>query len=279
MGSGETHKKLELEYEQINENIRFLADVRFKLLALVPALGGVAVFILARRVGLQSGEVTSSSLLEFLSVVVFAVLGFLATLGVTLYDQRNSELYNALIHRARHLELQFGVSSSPGGTKRRRDGSPFPHGGQYRERPKKERRFIFKAGHDLALALIYGPLLGAWLFPISYTVARFAALRHEYALAGSVILAGIGAAGFAWWLIVLDAQDNKRYHDAAEKDGLNDDDTVKEETMNPEKSVPDSFKTYEDGKHRRIPTAFHSEWRSICRRQAAGRSRPLPYPW
>jgi len=69
MGSGETHKKLELEYEQINENIRFLADVRFKLLALVPALGGVAVFILARRVGLQSGEVTSSSLLEFLNVV------------------------------------------------------------------------------------------------------------------------------------------------------------------------------------------------------------------
>ena len=57
-------------------------------------------------------------------------------------------------------------------------------------------------------------------------------------------------------MIALDAQDNKRYHDAAEKDGLNDDDTVKEETMNPEKSVPDSFKTYEDGKHRRYQLLF-----------------------
>ena len=61
MDSGQT-----LEYEQINENIRFLAEVRFKLLALVPALGGVAVFILARRVGLQAGELSSASRLECL---------------------------------------------------------------------------------------------------------------------------------------------------------------------------------------------------------------------
>jgi hypothetical protein len=86
-------------------------------------------------------------------------------------------------------------------------------------------------------------------------VARFGALRHGYALAGSVIVAGIGAAGSVWWLIALDRQDNQRYQDAAEKDSLTDDDT-KEEIMNSEKSVPDSFRTYEDGKHRRYQMLF-----------------------
>jgi len=185
------------------------------------------------------------------TVVVVALLGFLATLGITLYDQRNSELYNALIHRAKHLEKQFGVPSSPGGLKR------LPQGGQFRERPEKNRRIVFKAGHDLGLALIYGPLLGAWLFPISYAAARFGAVCHGYALPASVILAGIGAAGFAIRLVALDAHERERYKAAAMEDGLYEDDPAnRERTMNDEKEVPESFKTYEDGKHRRYQLLF-----------------------
>lgn len=257
MGSGEIHPTLALEYEQINENIRFLADVRFKLLALVPTLGGVAAFILARRVGLQSGDVNISSRLELITVVVFGLLGFLATLGITLYDQRNSELYNALIHRAKHLEKQFGVPSAPGGIRRLADGGRLPEGGQYTERPLKNRRLIFKAGHDLSLAVIYGPLLGAWLFPIFYAVARFGDLSHEYAFTASVLLAGIGAASFIKRLNTLDTNDSKLYNDAAEKDEVNEDDSAnRERTMNAEKTVPESFKAYEDGKHRRYQLLF-----------------------
>ena len=96
------HPYLELEYTQINNNFRFLAEVRFKLLALVPILGGAAVFVLA-RVGLEAGKAPASSHPELLVVLLVSLFGFLATLGLTLYDQRNSELYNALIHRVKWL--------------------------------------------------------------------------------------------------------------------------------------------------------------------------------
>jgi hypothetical protein len=211
------HWKLELEYEQINENFRLLADVRFKLLALVPTLGGAAVFVLT-RVGLQAGQGQSPIASELLPVVVVGVFGFVATLGITLYDQRNSELYNALIHRARHLEKEFGVPSAPGGLKK------LQLGGQFRERPQKHRLLVFQAGHDLALALIYGPLLGAWLFPITYGTTRLLGGGHGVAQAGAAILAALGGAVFVRWLIVLDGNDRRLYEAAARRDGLTEND-------------------------------------------------------
>jgi hypothetical protein len=208
----EAKVKLDVEYEQINENIRFLADVRFKLLALVPVTGGAAVFILSQRVGLQTGEVASTSFFELLPVLLIALFGFLATLGITLYDQRNSELYNALIHRAKHLEITYGATPTPGSIER------LQYGGQYSERPRKHRRMIFKAGHDLALALIYGPLLGAWLFPISYASVRLASTSQRSALTASVIMAMIGGVGFAISLTALDHRDRELYKAAAIRD-------------------------------------------------------------
>ena len=87
--------KLNAEYQQVNENFRMLADIRFKLLALIPVLGGVAIFLLS---GLQ--QVEEESQLGYGLLLLISGLGFLATLGVTFYDQRNSELYNALIRLA-----------------------------------------------------------------------------------------------------------------------------------------------------------------------------------
>ena len=163
------HANLELEYSQINDNIRALADIRFKLLSLIPALGGAGIFVLSRT-GLETYGKPGSADTDLVVVLFVGIIGFVATLGIILYDQRNSELYNALIHRARHLELAFKVPGSPGGLK------AVSSGGQFRERPQKRRRLFLTAGHDLALALIYGPLLGAWLFPVTYTAARLATL-------------------------------------------------------------------------------------------------------
>lgn len=207
------HPKLDLEYAQINDNFRFLADVRFKLLAFVPTLGGAAVFVLA-NLGLEAGKSQASSNPELLIVLLVSLFGFLATLGITLYDQRNSELYNALIHRAKYLEKAFGIQGAPGGLK------IVSYGGQFNERPRKSRRIIFLAGHDLALALIYGPLLGAWLFPILYSICHITGSSNECSLLISIVVAAIGALGFACWLVALDKQEMQLYHAAAESDGI-----------------------------------------------------------
>ena len=213
MNDAKIHPKLDLEYQQINDNFRFLADIRFKLLALLPILGGAAVFVLARS-GLEVGKIAASSTPELLVVLLVSLFGFSTTLGITLYDQRNSELYNALIHRAKHLEEQFGVPSTPGGLKKA------PRGGQFKERPTKRRRLIFEAGHDLALALIYGPLLGAWFFPILYSALRLAGTDGSAAQVASAVIAAIAAVWFTRRLVVLDRQEMARYHIAAERDDL-----------------------------------------------------------
>jgi hypothetical protein len=244
------------DYEQLNENIRFLADVRFKLLALVPIVGGVAVFILAQQVGLQAGDVPGvPSHLRLAVVIGFSLLGFSATLGITLYDQRNSELYNALIHRAQYLEKKFGLFPAPGGIRRCPDNTRILKGGQFAERPQKNRRIIFRAGHDLGLALIYGPLLGAWLFPISYAVASWSPDTQPDALTASLVLALIAATGFFVWLLLLDKRDKTLYHDADKADAVKDNCADNEEQpMNSD--VPSSFKAYEDGKQRRYQLLF-----------------------
>jgi hypothetical protein len=207
------HLNLELEYGQINDNFRFLAEVRFKLLALVPAVGGAAIFVLAHA-GLQAGEALEPTNPELLVVLLVSLFGFLATLGITLYDQRNSELYNALIHRAKWLEGQFGFAMAPGGLKK------VSSGGQFNERPNKSRRLIFQAGHDLALALIYGPLLGGWLFPIFYSALRLAGTGNECAQLASTGVAAIAALGCTSWLVALDRQEMQFYDEAAQRDGL-----------------------------------------------------------
>jgi hypothetical protein len=99
------------EYERANENIRVLIDVRFRLRAFLPVFGGVAIFLLS-VLGLSGPE--SARLAPSIVVAAVSVLAFLATLGIVASDQRNSELYNALIHRAKYLESLFAAPVSPG---------------------------------------------------------------------------------------------------------------------------------------------------------------------
>lgn len=196
------------EYQETNSNVRMLADIRFKLLALLPTLGSAAIVLLSNY-GLRYGETKHPSTAYLLGIAAIGLFGFAATLGVTLYDQRNSELYNALIHRAKFLEERLKLPTTPGALQQRDPG------GQFRERPGRHRRLILKAGHDLALALIYGPVLGAWLFPISYSIARALGAPSPVALLLGVICGGLAAVTCYVWLVILDKRDLASYRAAA----------------------------------------------------------------
>jgi hypothetical protein len=207
---------LEQEYTQVNENVRRLSDIRFRLLAFVPALGGVAVYVLATA-GLEAKSAPPTNT-DLSLVALIALTGFFVTLGIVFYDQRNSELYNALIHRAKFLERESKLPRSFGATK---EGSV---GGQFNERPGRDRRLfgleLFEMSHDTALALIYGPVLGAWFFPLLLSALNLAGASSRSSFQVACIVAVIAGVTFSGELLWQDRADNKRWNRAGLIDTL-----------------------------------------------------------
>jgi hypothetical protein len=80
------------DYDRTVATVHQLTEVRFKLAAFLPALTGGAVALLASS---ELGPLTKASL---------ALGGLIFSLGIVLYDLRNSQIYNAAIGRARPLK-------------------------------------------------------------------------------------------------------------------------------------------------------------------------------
>ena len=137
-----------MDYEQTLSAWRLLTEIRFKLLALVPTVAGTAVGLLSTS-DLGRGEEAALSL-----------LGFFVTLGIVFYDERNNQFYNAAVGRAQFLEGALRLKVAP---------EDRPHqGGLMRSRPDDPRELFGRLAmrHDRALALIYGSVLGSWMFPL-----------------------------------------------------------------------------------------------------------------
>jgi hypothetical protein len=135
--------RLELDYKQTSDIFKLLADIRFKLLALVPTVAGIGTALVGKK-GIDAQVQLSIGL-----------LGFVATSGILIYELRNSELYNWAIHRAKHLERALGLEASALGA---------AQGGVFGERVPQHWRLLrfVPVKHDPALALVYGSALAAW---------------------------------------------------------------------------------------------------------------------
>jgi hypothetical protein len=143
---------LRLDYEQTTELVRALTDVRFKLLAFVPTIAGATV-------GLLSNTASAAQLLGV------GLLGFTATAGVLMYELRNSQLYDAAVHRAKVLEERLQLASV-----RSEEGT----GGAFTERPARTVRLLdfVTVWHDRGLALVYAAALAGWAYLVGWGFLR-----------------------------------------------------------------------------------------------------------
>lgn len=166
------YESLRLDYEQTTQLLRMLTDIRFKLLTLVPTLTVIAVSLLT--VDKAKAEIGPWT------VLAIGILGFFATVGIIIYELRNSLFYELSMSRASRLErlLKFPrfsklcrTGNEPGGVfTERPPRKPPPEQDPVPQYPLSQQFRIFCRAfpivHDEGLALVYGASLGGWAFII-----------------------------------------------------------------------------------------------------------------
>jgi hypothetical protein len=157
-----------IDYEQTMDQFQMLTDIRFKLLALVPTLTGLAIYLT------PSGDPEQQA-----QMLAIGILGLSVISGVIIYEVRNSELYDALWYRASCLEALLGFDSFH---------EDFQRGGPFLSRPGTGLQIgQMSLGHTEGLALVYGATSGAWAWITATGVLSLARIPG------------------GWWLWVLSA--------------------------------------------------------------------------
>jgi hypothetical protein len=184
-GEQTTNDQLRLDYGQTTDLLRTLTDVRFKLLAFVPTISGAAIGLLGH----------GRSAAELLAV---GAIGLLATLGIVVYEVRNTQIYDYSVHRAKELEKRLGlVSVFGGGT-----------GGFFSERPGRDVRILgFPVGHDRGLALVYGAAIGGWCYVLGWGALRALDVGEPQKIGG--IIGVIGGLVVLVEFLRIDGRPNK----------------------------------------------------------------------
>ncbi|MEP6812320.1 MAG: hypothetical protein ABI990_04970 [Actinomycetota bacterium] len=154
-----------MDYDHTLDQLRTLTDVRFKLLALVPTVSGVAIGLLGRP----------RSAAELLGV---GLLGLSATLGILFYELRNTQLSDYATQRAKAVERELGLVSAFGAS-----GT----GGLYTERPDRSVHVLgVELGHDRGLSLVYGAALAGWSYLVSWGAMRALDVARPRAIGGII---------------------------------------------------------------------------------------------
>lgn len=108
----ELDPRAKFDYEQTWGYVKLLTDIRFRLLAAVPTVTAVAVAFYSGKDRLEAG-----------AGVALGLLGLIATLGIIVYELRNSELYERGVWRLGQLERSLEMTRYTLG-----DGPEFPGG-------------------------------------------------------------------------------------------------------------------------------------------------------
>jgi hypothetical protein len=164
---------LRLDYGETTQVVRLLTDIRFKLLALVPSLAGTGVAVLSMQ---------SSPAARF----TVGLVGLAATLGIFVYELRNTQLYDAAVHRAKFLEQRLAFPSAAGGVS----------GGVYSERPRRTVRLlgVMLVWHDRGLALVYGAAVAGWAYLVGWGGLALVQAGHTRAWGAAIgVAAGLAA--------------------------------------------------------------------------------------
>jgi hypothetical protein len=179
--------QLSADYDQTTSLIATLTDVRFKLLAFVPTISGAAIAVLGNR----------RSTAELLAV---GLLGLTATLGIVMYELRNTQLYDYAVHRAKELERRLQFVSVFDETNA---------GGLFSERPDRTFRIfgVARVWHDRGLALVYGAASGGWSYVVAWGALRALSVGQAQKV-GGVIGVAVGLLTLAEFLR-MDARPDK----------------------------------------------------------------------
>jgi hypothetical protein len=145
MSAEQGSEDLRLDYNETTDLMRSLTDVRFKLVAFVPTISGAAIAVLGH------GRSTA----ELLAV---GLLGLVATVGIVIFDLRNTQLLDYAVLRAKSLEERLGFVSI---------FEPGRPGGLFTERPGRAG-----VGHDRGLALVYSAAIGGWCYVVAWGALR-----------------------------------------------------------------------------------------------------------
>jgi hypothetical protein len=170
MSAEQSSEDLRLDYNETTDLMRGLTDVRFKLVAFVPTISGAAIAVLGH------GRSTA----ELLAV---GLLGLVATVGIVIFDLRNTQLLDYAVLRAKSLEEKLGFVSI---------FEPGRPGGLFTERPGRDLRVFGLAGvgHDRGLALVYSAAIGGWCYIVAWGALRALDVGDARQLGGLVGVIG-----------------------------------------------------------------------------------------
>lgn len=136
-------KFLLTEYGEVCNNIRWLADVRFKLLGLIPLATIFGAWLAVSN--------------DYLSMLLISLFGLAITSSLFIYNKRNDQLYSELIGRAKDIEQVLGL-----------------YDGQFSHRSSPWLTLLgVNINHSTAVHLIYQASITVWIFGIIFPIFQF----------------------------------------------------------------------------------------------------------